>query len=215
MIVMILLEALKNELVLDLPGRGAQFIMAPVGREPIEKLLAKRNAAVSVVIIVCPETQNHEIILMKRPEYDGPHSDQVSFPGGKQEKGDLNLQDTAIRECYEETGLELKIGNLAGSLTPLYISVSKYMVYPYIFIFDEIPNFNTDPAEVSYIIRFPLNKLLDENLKQHKTIEIGNQKIDAPYFAIKNEIVWGATAMILSEFIEILRRIKIKNPGLI
>jgi len=209
-----LLEALKAELGFALPGRDAHLSMVPVGREPIETPSVKRNAAVSIVIIDRPE-QNHEIIFIKRSEYDGPHSDQVSFPGGKQETTDCNLTDTAIRECYEETGLELKIENLAGTLTPLYISVSKFMVFPYIFIFDQMPNFNTDPLEVNYIIRFPLNQLMDEDLKQHKIIEIADQKIEVPYYAINNEVVWGATAMILSELIEILKRIKKKDPELI
>jgi 8-oxo-dGTP pyrophosphatase MutT (NUDIX family) len=209
-----LLEALKAELVLALPGKEAQVSMAPVGREPNETTSVKRNAAVTIVILDRPE-KSHEIILIKRSEYDGPHSDQVSFPGGKQETSDSNLIDTAIRECYEETGLELKIQNLAGTLTPLYISVSRFMVFPYIFIFDQMPNFNTDPMEVNYIIRFPLNQLMQEDLKQNKMIEIEDQKIEVPYYAIENEVVWGATAMILSEFIEILKRIETKNPGLI
>jgi 8-oxo-dGTP pyrophosphatase MutT (NUDIX family) len=208
-------DVLKVELSHALPGREAQLNMVPEGRELILTPSEKRDAAVSIIINVFSDESAGEIIFIKRQAYNGPHSDQVSFPGGKPERNDNNLMETAIRECFEEIGLKLKIEKLVGILTPLYISVSKYMVYPYIFIYAQLPDFRTDPAEVSYLIRFPVRELLDEKLKQKTTLEIRDQKFQVPYYAIKNEIVWGATAMILAEFIEILKRIKIKNPGLL
>jgi 8-oxo-dGTP pyrophosphatase MutT (NUDIX family) len=215
LIVMILLDVLKSEFIKDLPGKDAQYRMAPEGRVPDATPSVKKNAAVSIILVSYPANLDWEIILIKRPEYNGPHSDQVGFPGGKEEKSDCNLIDTAIRECYEEIGLHLRLDNMVGTLTPLYIPVSQYLVYPYVFIYDQVPNFNTASNEVSYIIQFPVSRLLEETIRQETTLEIRNQKLIVPYYAINKEVVWGATAMILSEFIEIVKSIKMQNPGLI
>jgi 8-oxo-dGTP pyrophosphatase MutT (NUDIX family) len=210
-----LLEVLKAELIKTLPGRKVQLKMAPIGRKFIQNPSTKKNASVSIIIIDCPEIKKKEIIFIKRPEYDGPHSGQVSFPGGKQEASDQTLLNTAIRECYEEVGLKLKAEYLAGKLTPLFIPISEYMVYPYIFVYAENPSFKTDLEEVNYLIRYPVKELLCEELRQKTMLDILGQKFQVPYYSIQNELVWGATAMILSEFIEILKNIETKNPGII
>jgi 8-oxo-dGTP pyrophosphatase MutT (NUDIX family) len=210
-----LLEVLKAELTQSLPGIRAQRRMAPKGRKFTKTPSIKKNAAVSLVIVDYPEIQNSEILLIKRPEYEGPHSGQVSFPGGKQEIEDGEPLVTAIRECEEETGVLLKTEFLAGQLTPLYIPVSKYMVYPFVFIYKSVPYFKIDKKEVRYIIEFPVSALLDKKLKQTTNLSIQGKSYSVPYYNIKNELVWGATAMIMSEFIEIISKIAIKNPGML
>jgi 8-oxo-dGTP pyrophosphatase MutT (NUDIX family) len=207
-------QALKEELTLPLPGITFQIKMAPKHRKLDYDGVLKQNAAVSIVIIPS-EKEEKGILLIKRPEYDGHHSGQVSFPGGKEEQDDENLVQTAIRETYEEIGINLVEDHLIGTLTPLFIPVSRYMVHPYVFLENEIKEFTIDPNEVEYVIHIPIKELLDDSLVKTTRIEISDRTITTPYFDIEEEIVWGATAMMLAEFLEILYRLKRKNPGLI
>jgi 8-oxo-dGTP pyrophosphatase MutT (NUDIX family) len=209
-----LIEVLKEELLTPLPGRPAQHRMAPKGRLFPEDPIIKRNAAV-IILINYHKNCEKEIIFIKRPEYNGHHSGQVSFPGGKEESVDSDLLDTSMRECFEEIGIKLTIANYVGKLTPLYIPISQFMVFPYVFFKDFSASYKMDKEEVSYIIQFPIKLLFDKNLIKETSLNIMGQVYPAPYYFINNEIVWGATAMILSEFIEILQRIEAKNPGII
>ena len=206
-------QILKEELTLPLPGIDSQLKMAPENRNIHFDDGLKQNAAVSIVISSSSENEK-EIVLIKRPEYDGHHSGQVSFPGGKEEHEDRSLLATAMRETYEEIGLRLSEDNYLGDLSPLFIPVSRFMVYPYIFTWQAPGDFTLDPNEVDYIIPFQLKKLIDVNLIKYTRLQISEQTIPTPYFAIGKEIVWGATAMILSEFVDILYSIERKNPGL-
>jgi 8-oxo-dGTP pyrophosphatase MutT (NUDIX family) len=205
---------LKKEIEANLPGKEAHLKMLPKGRFIYENPVIKRNAAVAILIYPNAEGEE-ELIFIKRTEYEGHHSGQVSFQGGKEDKEDNSLVSTAIRECYEEIGIKLLEKNLIGALTPVYVMVSEFMVYPYIFIYPSVPELLPDPAEVKYTIRFPLYKLLDPNIRKEKTMQIMGHNIDVPYFHIENETVWGATAMMLSEFIEILLSINNKNQEVI
>jgi 8-oxo-dGTP pyrophosphatase MutT (NUDIX family) len=209
-----LFEALKEELLLPLPGMEAQLIMAP--RNRISDSRSKKKLNAGVAILICPTVKNSlELTFIKRSEYEGHHSGQVSFPGGKEEPGDNSLMETAKRETLEEIGIQLTSDHFAGSLTPLFIPISCFMVYPYVFIRHEVQNFVVDPAEVEYIIQYPLLNLLNKSIIGTTKRYAGKHAINTPYFAIHKEIVWGATAMILSEFIELVRRVERKNPGLL
>jgi 8-oxo-dGTP pyrophosphatase MutT (NUDIX family) len=207
-------QALKEELALPLPGNNAQLKMAPKHRRTDFKTAINQKAAVSIVIFPA-ESEEKECILIKRPEYNGHHSGQVSLPGGKQEPGDESLLHTAIRETYEEVGIQLLQDDLIGSITPLFIPVSQFMVYPFIFLIPGVKKFTIDAAEVAYIIHFQLKDLLDKSRIKNTRFQFNEYSITTPYYDIHNEIVWGATAMILSEFSDILNRLEIKNPGLL
>jgi 8-oxo-dGTP pyrophosphatase MutT (NUDIX family) len=204
---------LKKELKAKLPGKDAHLEMMPKGRILIESHLNKRNAAVAIVIYPA-NTGEEEIIFIKRTEYEGPHSGQVSFPGGKENGEDINLFATSIRECYEEIGVKLSEKNLLGELTPVFVSVSGFIIYPFIFYYLSEPEILIEQKEVKHIIRFPIYKLLDSNIRCVKKMKITGQEMDIPCFQILDETVWGATGMILNEFIEILRNVLIKNPGM-
>jgi 8-oxo-dGTP pyrophosphatase MutT (NUDIX family) len=207
-------QILKNELKTPLPGKDAHINMLPKGRILIESPEFKKNAAVSIIMYPS-NTGDVEIIFIKRAEYDGHHSGQISFPGGKEEKDDKNLLTTAIRECYEEIGVKLTENNLVGELTPVYVMVSEFMIYPFVFYYQSEPVIEIAISEVSYTIKFPIHKLLNNNIRSEKIMNLFGHDIEVPYYNIMNEIVWGATAMILSELIEILEIIKIKNPGIL
>lgn len=207
-------KALLNELSLSLPGPSYQMLMAPKHRKLAPDSGIKQNAAVAIVIHLSG-IDGIKILLTKRAEYNGHHSGQISFPGGKEEVGDKDLIHTAIRETFEEIGLTILFEHFIGKLSPLFVPVSKFMIYPYIFLLPEPENYKLDRSEVDYIVQCKINTLLKDSLIQTTSIEIDGNTITTPYYAIENEIVWGATAMILAEFAEILKRIDRKNPALI
>ncbi|MBA7529175.1 putative Nudix hydrolase NudL [subsurface metagenome] len=206
--------ALKEELSSELPGLKTQLKMAPENKSLRSIHTIDQNASVCIIIL-CGPGQN-EILLTKRTTYNGHHSGQVSLPGGKEEPNDTSLVQTAIRESYEEIGIILSLENFLGKLTPLYVPLSQIMVHPFVFYypFTEKIHFNLDNQEVDYILYCSLKALQDKNLVRKKKISIDNYSFTIPYYAIEGETVWGATAMILSEFIEILRRIERKNTGI-
>ena len=206
-----LFTAIKEELLSDLPGLEFHNKLAPKHTKLLSGEIDKNNAAVCIVILSCHEKQ--KIIFIKRTIYDGHHSGQISFPGGKEEKSDNSLYETARRECFEEIGIKLSQQHYLGKLSPLFIPVSGFMVYPFVFYYPciEEKEFIIDTQEVEYPVFFNLNELLIPDLLKTTKIKLEKSRIiSAPYYDIKNEIVWGATAMILSEFIEILKRIKSK-----
>lgn len=211
---MILKNELKKLLTEPLPGYAAQKKMAPNGRAILPTNISVKKAA--VVLLIYPGENSHkEIVFIRRPDYDGPHGGQVSFPGGKMDREDKDLVNTAIRECYEEIGVKIDAPDYVGSLSPLQISISKFLVHPFVFILDKTPEFFPNNQEVLYLIKFRLTDLFDTDLIKKTRLIVRNEETEVPYYAIQNEIVWGATAIILAEFIDILKRLKSKNPGLL
>jgi 8-oxo-dGTP pyrophosphatase MutT (NUDIX family) len=129
------------------------------------------------------------------------HSGQISFPGGKRDETDENLEFTARRECFEEVALPLGLGEMIHPLTEVFIPVSSFLVQPYIFYVETLPELIADEREVDSIFSFDIFSLLDESIIHRTSIQIGNGMTlkDMPYFNIHGRVVWGATAMILSE----------------
>ncbi len=211
-----LFTAIKKELSSDLPGLETQRKLAAKGREIASTQNIKENATVAIIMISSLEKM--EIVFTKRTVYNGHHSGQVSFPGGKAEANDHSLVETAIRESDEEIGVKIRKQDLLGKLTPLYIPVSGFKVQPFVFSCS-IKNkleFILDHHEVEYAFLYTIQDLFRKNLIHTIQLELENSLvITTPYYAIKNEIVWGATAMILSEFIAILERVKKKYPGIL
>ena len=210
-----LFKAIKEELLLELPGIATQEKLAPEHIRITSPQSAKQNAAVGLILL--SKDKKTDIIFTKRATYDGHHSGQVSFPGGKEEKLDGSLVETAIRETSEEIGIRLSQEEYLGKLTPLYIPVSNFIVHPFVFFhkYQGNINFIIDKKEVEYVILFSLKALLDKDLIKTTSLKINQSyTLSTPYYAIKKEIVWGATAMILSEFVEILERISRKNQDL-
>lgn len=156
-----------------------------------------------VLILIFPRKGELSTLLIKRTEYPGPHSGQISLPGGKTEETDKSQIITAIRETGEETGIDTRKITVLGTLTPLYIPVSNLEVLPVVGYTDSQPEFRIDSKEVEYLIHIPLQHLGENKLKKEKKLEINGSTIIAPGYEINNEFVWGATAMILSEFIDV------------
>ncbi len=203
-------ETLKRELAGELPGKDAQALMMPIARDKSIRLPQFLIAPVksAVLILLYPDHEgNIKFPLIQRPDYEGAHSGQISLPGGKIEHSDAGLTETALRETEEEIGVKREKVEVIGSLTNLYITVSNYDVTPVIGFTDQKPHFFIDETEVAELIEADLADLLSmEKLKEGDVLVRGKYKVRTPYFDIGGYMVWGATAMILSEFSVILRR---------
>ncbi len=197
-------EALKSEL----PGKNAHQLMSPFGRPLDFDLITDIDSykKSSVAVIFYQSNTTIEFVLIQRPEYEGMHGGQISFPGGKQDFSDIDEEYTARRETMEEIGIILKDTSLIGCISEVFIPTSKFIVRPYLYWLDEVPIFNPDPREVAEIVSVPLaNLLLDQNVKQ-TSLRLGSGVTvkDVPYFDLNSKIVWGATAFILSEMKELM-----------
>lgn len=148
---------------------------------------------------------------MKRTLDNTPHSGQISFPGGRFEPGDNSLQDTALRETEEELGISSSEIEILGHLTPLQIHVSNMEVKPFIGVSYKKPLFKPNPREVDYLIEVKVKDLLNPGIIERKVEYIRGNKIEMPYYNIRDNHIWGATAMMLSEFLDILWNLSIEQ----
>ena len=208
------IKKLSAEIKLKLPGFLAQRLMAPLGRKPVtdyinEKAPPKKSA---VLILIYPDKKNFspKIVLILRPEESRTHSNQISFPGGGLDERDKDLSETALRETEEEIGVDRKLISIIGELTPLYIPVSNYVVYPYVGFCNTALIFTVHPIEVKDIIEIGISELIATKNKTtaKRHIKIRNVEMEVPCYDHNGKIIWGATAMIISELAEIIRRIK-------
>ncbi len=188
-----------------LPGSEAHNKMLPKGRE---KSIPKNTTGIkkSAVMLLCYLYENEfYFILIKRAKDGGKHSGQIALPGGGVEKFDKDILETAIRETKEEIGVtNIKI---AGLLSPIYIPVSNYIMQPVIGLLNKKPIFTKCENEVDKIYSVKINDIVNTKIIT-KTLKINNEQIVAPFYIINDIEIWGATAMVLSEFIEILKNIK-------
>jgi len=183
-----------------LPGEKAHAKMLPEGRMATFSYSDKESA---VLLLLYLKSNSWFIVLMKRKEYDGHHSGQISFPGGKKNPLDKSLLKTALRETREETGVDASGSLIAGALSPVHIPVSGFVIHPFIAILDYLPVFLPDMNEVEYLIEVPLRILIEPTVFKIKKMELRNTELNVPYFDVQNEVIWGATAMILNEFLDL------------
>jgi len=189
----------------NLPGEDAHKIMSPPHRLKLKEYQSpdKKPKLSSVLILLCITESDILIPLIRRNIYEGPHSGQISFPGGKVEESDTDSIHTAIRETEEELGISSGV-EVIGTLTPLYIPISNYLVTPVLAVHKDIPAFIPDPAEVDEIHLVNLKNLADPLAIGNETFSSSMGKnFDAPCFIIGNLIIWGATAMIISELLHV------------
>ncbi|SNS20852.1 8-oxo-dGTP pyrophosphatase MutT, NUDIX family [Belliella buryatensis] len=198
-----IIQKLEKMLTQPLPGRVGQMMMSP---QPVDETRFAEGALKNprkgaVLMLFYPEDNQTLVPFIKRPSYDGVHSGQIAFPGGKWEEQDVDLSMTALREAEEEIGIDPKKVRLVGKLSDLFIPPSNFLVSPFIGFMEETPLFKPDPYEVDRIINCPVNQLTDVSIRKEGKITVREQyQLKAPYFDIENEMVWGATAMMLGEF---------------
>ena len=201
-----LIERLKMRLAERLPGEEAQYRMAPEARPSMEEALsrASQQHQSAVLLYLFPWQDDWRIVLMKRTDYRGVHSGQVSIPGGRLEPGEDHRQ-AALREFEEETGISVASHQLLGNLSELFIPPSNFLVRPFVAYATDRPSFHPDPVEVEQIIELLVSELMSDQTVKRGSVRLSHgARVETPYFDVDGHMVWGATAMILSELKEIL-----------
>lgn len=196
-------EMLKKQLSENLPGREAQTLMAPPGRldYTVEEILQRSPRLGAVMLLLFEREGEWHTLFTKRHDYEGVHSGQMSFPGGKKEEDDHSFEAAALRETMEEVGIAPEDVRVLGQLSELYIPPSHFLVYPYVGWVAGAPEFKPDPREVKELVEIPIQHFLNEDSRRKETIRTTKYELhDVPSFVYGDYIIWGATAIILSEF---------------
>jgi 8-oxo-dGTP pyrophosphatase MutT (NUDIX family) len=190
-----------------LPGKIAHHLMSPipVDLERFDFDPKKNHRKGAVLILLYPKDHNAFFPLIKRPDYQGVHSGQIAFPGGKMEPSDADEIQTALREASEEVGIYPDKVRILGKMSDLYIPASNFLVSPVLGFSETQPDFKAEEREVARIMPTAIQDLYLPEFRKQKLLEISPDiKIETPYFEVEKEIVWGATAMILSELLQIM-----------
>lgn len=203
------LKYVPNIIPFELPAVSSHLKMAP--KERIQGLknldlntLNPRMAA--VMMLFYPKQNQTHLVLIVRNTYEGIHSAQIAFPGGKFEKSDFNFENTALRETREEIGVEPEKIEIIKHFTPMYIPPSNFLVHPFLGFSNEELVFYPDIREVAEIIELPLSVFLDDDIIMEARLSTSyGANILVPAFNIQDHVVWGATAMILSELRDVLK----------
>ncbi|RYJ50939.1 CoA pyrophosphatase [Flavobacterium petrolei] len=194
-----------------LPAFEAHIKMAPLERlESLKNIyLENKNPRIAAVMMLFyPKNERTHLVLIVRKTYEGVHSAQIAFPGGKYELDDDNYAETALRETHEEVGIHPDKIEILKPFTELYIPPSNFMVHPFLGISIEELVFLPEPSEVAEIIELPLSVFLSDGIVVDTNLSTSYaNNINVPAFKIENHIVWGATAMMLSELKEVLKEV--------
>ena len=194
-----------------LPALDAHIKMAPLER--LESLRNidfgdKKPRITAVMMLFYPKKERTHLVLIVRNSYKGVHSAQIAFPGGKYELEDENFAETALRETHEEVGIHPDKIEILKPFTELYIPPSNFMVHPFLGISKEELVFLPQPSEVAGIIELPLSTFLSDAIVVDTNLSTSYaDSISVPAFKIEEHIVWGATAMMLSELKEVLKEV--------
>lgn len=196
---------------LKLPANIAHLKMAPLERVRLLKEtehLYPNSRKAAVMMLFYPKNATAHLVLIVRNSYPGVHSSQIAFPGGKSEEIDINFEETALRETHEEVGISPEKIKVIKAFSEIYIPPSNFLVYPFLGISETELEFKIQPDEVASIIELPLATLLDDSIIVSKIIDTSYANaIEVPAFQIDEHLVWGATAMMLSELKDVLKMV--------
>ena len=202
-------EEIKQKLKQPLPGITSHIKMAP--RHRVEELSSlasivplARNSA--VLILLFPVNRKLKTVFIQRSVYEGVHSGQISFPGGKHEKSDKDFEATALRETFEEIGVEPDKIEILAQLTDFYIPPSNFLVKVFVGYSSQKPVFTPDHKEVQSILEADIDEFYDSQNITEKEFYSTSRKtiINAPCYLVNGMEIWGATAMMLSELLDVL-----------
>jgi len=197
---------------LELPGEASHHKMAPIERlEELTKQSLKKNKAkrAAVMALFYPNRDGEtHLALILRKTYKGVHSAQVGFPGGKQEPSDISAEHTALRETQEEIGVLQQDITVLKKLTQIYIPPSNFFVAPFIGVCETTPQFILQESEVEALIEVKISDFLDDSIYCTRRLSTSYATdIEVPAYILNTHVVWGATAMMLSEVRELLKQL--------
>ncbi|GGZ83332.1 NUDIX hydrolase [Algibacter mikhailovii] len=202
------LSKIKN---IELPAVASHFKMVP---PPRRAALMQQNEAIKnakqagVLALFYPDNSNEtKFVLILRKTYKGVHSAQVAFPGGKLEAGDASLKAAALRETFEEVGVKVEDIEVIKRLSQVFIPPSNFNVQPYLGITKIKPEFVKQENEVEDLIEVNIDDFLNDAVLISKKVNTSyGVEIEVPAFALNGHVVWGATAMMLSEIKDLLKQ---------
>ena len=204
-----LIEAFKQ----PLPGKNGQAQLKPYLKinKNIDAPSFIKPKEGAVMAVIYPKENIPHLLLIERPLYDGVHSGQIAFPGGKIEKSDASFLHAALRETHEEVGIESNHIQVVGNLTEVFVFASNFMVYPFVGIMQEIPTFALETKEVAGVLEIPLLRFFEDGIIKEKKIKNAlGFNLMAPYYDLDNKVLWGATAMMVSELCAVIKQHQIK-----
>ena len=203
------LSKIKN---IPLPAETSQFKMSPPFRRDLikqykERMKEAKRAGVMALFYPDNSKQTH-LVLILRKTYKGVHSAQIGFPGGKYEDDDKTLEQTAIRETWEEIGVLSHQVKVVKQMTEVYIPPSNFYVQPFIGITQNTPKFIKQDDEVEALIEVDLDHFLDKKSLINKKVKTSYSiEVEVPAFKLNDYVVWGATAMMLSEIKDLIKQL--------
>ena len=197
---------------IPLPAEVSHFKMVPPFRQELlkkQKEAIKKAKHAGVLSLFYPdEDMETKFVLILRKTYKGVHSAQVAFPGGKLEAQDASLRDTALRETFEEVGVPIDTVQIVRSISQVYIPPSNFYVHPFIGFTQTTPEFIKQDDEVEALIEIDLEHFLDEQSLISKKVKTSYSiEVEVPAFKLNDYVVWGATAMMLSEIKDLLKQL--------
>ena len=201
---MLSIQDLSNKFTKELPGERAHKAFYPFRYNQLVDISNRKESAVAVHLF--KKEEEFHFLLIKRSTYNGHHSGQIAFPGGKKEESDTSFEHTARRESFEEIGIDLGDATLLGKLSPVYIPVSGFLVEPFVFHYPFTPEFQLQDREVASIFSVPIKELLQENVISTMNISSENKLVmkNVPCFNLQEKQVWGATALMINELREVI-----------
>lgn len=200
------IEDIRQKLQEELPGQEAQYKMSHVVRRSYKPAPADARIACVMNLFYEKNGEPHVAFIQRTSKNpNDKHGGQIGYPGGKAEKEDQSHEDTARRETEEEIGVKGTDIDVLGALTPLYIPVSNFQVYPFVGYLDYEPKFNRQVEEVDDILEIPFSRFLKKEIRMTKDMKFSENVIlkDVPYFDLDGHVLWGATAMMMSELLDV------------
>ena len=197
-----LIEAFKQ----PLPGKNGQAQLKPYLKinKNIDAPSFIKPKEGAVMAVIYPKENIPHLLLIERPLYDGVHSGQI-------EKSDASFLHAALRETHEEVGIESNHIQVVGNLTEVFVFASNFMVYPFVGIMQEIPTLALETKEVAAVLEIPLLRFFEDGIIKEKKIKNAlGFNLMAPYYDLDNKVLWGATAMMVSELCAVIKQHQIK-----
>jgi 8-oxo-dGTP pyrophosphatase MutT (NUDIX family) len=202
------LQYLEKKLAGSKPGLKAQLGMCPNPRPGHQAYFDVEDTCLKagVLALIYPRENRLHLVLTRRTDKVDFHKGQISFPGGRQEAGE-ELEQAALREAQEELEVDPESVRILGMLTPLYIPPSNYCIYPVVALAKNRPDFQPSQIEVAEVLEIPLDHLLSPQNVQREMWTIRDTEVDVPFYVFGEHKIWGATAMVLAELLEMVKEL--------
>lgn len=188
----------------ELPGWNAHHFLSPTFRDEQLKINAQYKHEAAVGIILFYQNDELSVLFIQRTKDNGPHSGQIAFPGGTKEPHEDKLE-AAYREIEEEIGIHQTKLKFIAPLSSLYIPVSGFLVFPFVFFSSNIPTLNINQSEVEDVLVYPVKHFFENERISSTTIYLNQKEYQVPCFIMDETIIWGATSMIWNECLSILK----------